>query len=49
VKVIDVFHAIQARREITKYKDTKVADDILTKVVDAGVFALRVITCHPKI
>ncbi|WP_087973238.1 nitroreductase family protein [Oceanobacillus rekensis] len=36
---MDVYQAIQARREITKYKNTKVADDILTKVVDAGVYA----------
>ena len=36
---MDVFQAIQARREITKYQDTPIADDILTKVVDAGVYA----------
>ncbi|MGJ9458725.1 nitroreductase family protein [Oceanobacillus sp. CF4.6] len=36
---MDVFQAIQARREITKYKDDPISDDILSKVVDAGVFA----------
>lgn len=36
---MDVFQAIQARREITKYQDRPISDDVLKKVEDAGVFA----------
>ncbi|WP_373895439.1 nitroreductase family protein [Virgibacillus sp. CBA3643] len=36
---MDVFEAIQKRREITKYKDQPIPDDVLRKVEDAGYFA----------
>jgi len=37
--MMDVFRAIQERREITKYSDKVIPDDKLEKVVDAGVYA----------
>jgi nitroreductase len=36
---MDVFQAIQERREITRYKDKPIPDDILKKIEDAGVLA----------
>lgn len=36
---MDVFQAIQERREITKYKDTSIPKNVLEKIVDASVFA----------
>ncbi|WP_163971171.1 nitroreductase family protein [Oceanobacillus halotolerans] len=36
---MDVFDAIQARREITAYTEQEIERDVLEKVVDAGVFA----------
>lgn len=36
---MDVFQAIQERREITKYSDKKVPEEKLEKIVDAGYFA----------
>ncbi|GAB3061344.1 nitroreductase family protein [Virgibacillus ainsalahensis] len=36
---MDVFQAIQERREITKYKDEPIPESVLEKVVDAGYFA----------
>jgi len=36
---MDVFQAIQERREITKYANEPIPEDVLTKIEDAGVFA----------
>ncbi|SHG19067.1 nitroreductase family protein [Ornithinibacillus halophilus] len=36
---MDVFKAIQARREITKYQDKPIPNELFEKVIDAGVFA----------
>jgi len=36
---MDVFQAIQERREITKYADKSIPEDVLKKIEDAGVFA----------
>lgn len=37
--LMDVFKAIQARREITKFESKPIPSDILEQVVDAGLFA----------
>ena len=38
--IMDVFKAIQVRREITKFEVSKpIPEDVLEKVIDAGVFA----------
>lgn len=36
---MDVFEAIQRRREITKYKNDPIPDEVLKKVADAGYYA----------
>src|SRR5699024_12758709 len=36
---MDVFEAIKSRREITKYKNEPIPEDVLKKVVDAGYYA----------
>jgi len=36
---VDVFQAIQERREITKYSNKEVQEDKLKKIVDAGYYA----------
>lgn len=36
---MDVFQAIKSRREITKYSDKKIPEDVLRKVEDAGYYA----------
>ncbi|GGA85297.1 nitroreductase family protein [Ornithinibacillus halotolerans] len=36
---MNVFEAIQNRREITKFEDRKIQENILEQVVDAGLFA----------
>jgi len=46
---MDVFQAIQERREITKYANEPIPEDVLTKIEDAGVLHLQVITCHQKV
>lgn len=36
---VDVFKAIQARREITKFESKSIPSEVLDRVVDAGLFA----------
>lgn len=36
---MDVFEAIRNRREITKYSDKPIPEDVLTRVEDAGMYA----------
>ncbi|NLI68046.1 MAG: nitroreductase [Bacilli bacterium] len=36
---MDVFEAIKKRREITKYEERPIPNDVLERVVDAGYFA----------
>ncbi|MBP1970075.1 nitroreductase [Virgibacillus natechei] len=45
---MDVFQAIQKRREITKYEDQPISD-VLRKVEDAGIFSSTGNNLQPEI